>query len=135
MRQLSIVVATGAALAVLTLGLGAQDGGNAEARKLQSPIPTSAESVAAGKVVFQKNCRFCHGPEGKGNGPIAPDGTANLTDDKWDHGSSDGEIFTVIHDGAGPESKMKGFAGRLSDTDIWNVLNFVRTLESKKPAK
>ena len=42
---------------------------------------------------------------------MAPKDThpSNLTDAKWDHGSTDGEIFLVIRDGAGPKFEMKGY--------------------------
>ncbi len=56
------------------------------------------------------NCRQCHGLRLKGDGPLAPKNPkpADLTDDKWDHGSSDGEIFAVIWNGApAPMSEMK----------------------------
>ena len=32
----------------------------------------------------------------------------------------------VIHDGVSID--MEGYAGRISDTDIWNVVNFLRSL-------
>jgi mono/diheme cytochrome c family protein len=53
---------------------------------------------------------------------------SNLTDDKWDHGGSDGEIFDSIKKGIGPSYKMEPWEDRLSDTDIWNVINYVRSL-------
>ena len=58
------------------------------------PVAASAESVESGKALYAKNCRFCHGPEAKGNGPLAPKGSmpSDLTDAKWDHGGTDGEI-------------------------------------------
>jgi len=107
--------------------------GDAAAAKLKNPVAPSAESVAAGKATYTKNCRFCHGTDAKGNGPMAPQGThpSDLTDAKWDRGPSDGEIFTVIHDGAGPKFDMKGYKGKLSDTDIWNVVNYLRSIGTK----
>jgi hypothetical protein len=59
------------------------------------------------------------------SGKIAP---SNLTDDVWDLGSSDGEIFIVIRDGSG--SNMKGLNGRpgIVDEDMWNIVNYVRSL-------
>jgi mono/diheme cytochrome c family protein len=107
--------------------------GNADAAKTKNPIPASPASVAAGKAAFTKNCRFCHGSDAKGNGPMAPQGThpSDLTDAKWDRGSSDGEIFAVIRDGAGPKFDMKGYKGKLSDADIWNVVNYLRSLGSQ----
>jgi mono/diheme cytochrome c family protein len=107
--------------------------GNPEAAKMKNPVPPSAESVTAGKATFTKNCRFCHGADAKGNGPMAPQGThpPDLTDAKWDRGSSDGEIFVVIRDGAGPKFDMKGYKGKMSDTDMWNVVNYLRSIGTK----
>ena len=107
--------------------------GNSEAAKMKNPVASSAESVAAGKAAFTKNCRFCHGADAKGNGPMAPKDThpPDLTDTKWDRGSSDGEIFVVIRDGAGPKFDMKGYKGKLTDTDIWNVVNYLRSVGTK----
>jgi mono/diheme cytochrome c family protein len=39
----------------------------------------------------------------------------------------------VIMEGAGPEFKMKGFKGRLSDQDTWHVVNYVRSLSGAAP--
>jgi mono/diheme cytochrome c family protein len=116
-----------------TSALAQNPGGSAEGKNLKNPVPSSPESIKAGQAVFQKNCRFCHGADAKGNGPMAPEGThpSNLTDDKWDRGSTDGEIFMVVRDGAGPKFEMKGFKSKLSETDIWNVVNYVRSLQAK----
>ena len=64
---------------------------------------------------------------------MAPKDThpSNLTDDKWDRGSSDGEIFMVISEGAGPKFQMKGFKSKLTEQEIWNVVNYVRSLAAK----
>jgi hypothetical protein len=53
---------------------------------------------------------------------------SNLTDATWDRGSTDGEIFVVIQEGAGPDYKMKGLKGKISDQDTWHVVNYVRSL-------
>ena len=107
--------------------------GNADAAKMKNPVASSAESVAAGKATFTKNCRFCHGADAKGNGPMAPKDThpSDLTDAKWDRGGSDGEIFAVIRDGAGPKFDMKGYKGKLTDTEIWSVVNYLRSIGTK----
>jgi mono/diheme cytochrome c family protein len=121
-------------LGVLGTSLTAQNvGGSPEARKMKNPVPPSAESIAAGQALFQKNCRFCHGADAKGNGPMAPKDThpSDLTDAKWDRGSSDGEIFAVIQNGAGPKFDMKGYKGKISDTDTWNIVNYLRSLGPK----
>ena len=107
----------------------------AAAKAMKNPVAADAASVEAGKAVFAKYCRACHGTEGKGDGPgaamlkdVKP---ANLTDAKWDHGGTDGEIFTTIHDGVGPKFIMDSWEGRLKDNDIWNVVNYVKTLKAK----
>jgi mono/diheme cytochrome c family protein len=109
-------------------------GGSAAAKKIVNPVPSSPASIAAGQALYQKNCRFCHGPEAKGNGPGAPKDThpSDLTDAKWDRGSTDGEIFAVLRDGAGPEFKMRGYKGRIPEQDMWNVVNYLRSIGPKK---
>jgi mono/diheme cytochrome c family protein len=104
-------------------------GGNPEAAKIKNPVAASAESTSAGKRVYTRMCGRCHGPEGKGDGTAATAPVPDLTDAKWDYGASDGEIFSVIHDGVSAD--MDGYAARLSDTDIWNVVNYVRSVAAK----
>jgi mono/diheme cytochrome c family protein len=101
-----------------------------EAAKLKSPIAATAASVATGQQLFQKYCRFCHGASGKADSPMAPKDMkpSNLTDATWDRGSSEGEIFVVIQEGAGPDYKMKGLKGKVSDSDTWHLVNYVRSL-------
>jgi mono/diheme cytochrome c family protein len=105
-------------------------GGNPDAARIKNPVAAGPESIAAGKRSYTRLCIKCHGPEGAGDGtgatgPVAPQ---DMTDDKWDYGGSDGEIFTVIHDGIPKSVDMEGYAARMSDTDIWNVVNYLRTL-------
>jgi mono/diheme cytochrome c family protein len=108
-------------------------GGNPTAAKMKNPVASSPESIKAGQALFQKNCRFCHNADAKGNGPMAPEGThpSDLTDAKWDRGGSDGEIFVVIRDGAGPKFDMKGYKSKMTEPDIWNVVNYLRSLQAK----
>jgi mono/diheme cytochrome c family protein len=104
-------------------------GGNAEAARVKNPVAASPESAAAGKRVYTRMCGRCHGTEGRGDGTAATAPVPDLTDDTWDYGGSDGEIFGVIHDGVSAD--MDGYAARLSDTDIWNVVNFIRSVRAK----
>jgi mono/diheme cytochrome c family protein len=123
-----------ACVALLTVSAAAQNpGGSAEGKKMKNPVASSPASIKAGQALFQKNCRFCHGADAKGDGPMAPEGThpPNLTDDKWDRGSTDGEIFMVIRDGAGPKFDMKGYKSKMAENDIWNVVNYLRSLQGK----
>ena len=105
-------------------------GGNPEAAKNKNPVAATAQSIAAGKRSYTRLCSKCHGPGGAGDGtgatgPVAP---PDMTDDKWDYGGSDGEIFAVIHDGIPGSADMEAYSSRMSDADIWNVVNFLRSL-------
>lgn len=118
------------ALVAITAVSAQKPGGSAEAAKMKNPVAVSAASVAAGKTAYERNCRFCHGTDAKGNGQMAPKDThpSDLTDAKWDRGATDGEIFAVLRDGAGPDFAMKGYKGRMTDNDMWNVVNYLRSL-------
>ena len=119
----------GAAVVVFALAQPvppARKGGNPDAAKIRNPIAATPESAAAGKRVYQRLCTRCHGAQGKGDGGAAGAVPSDLSDAGWDFGGSDGEIFAAIHDGTSAD--MEGYAARLSDTDIWNVVNYLRTL-------
>lgn len=130
--QAGVVGFTAALILFISVSASAQ--GNAAAAKLKNPVKTSPDSIKAGEVAYGKYCKFCHGPDAKGNGPLAPKGTnpPNLIDAMWDHGSTDGEIFTNIKDGIGPKFDMKPMAAKIMDPDIWNLVNYLRSLGPKK---
>lgn len=133
------------ALAVFSLSIGAiahaqqpAAKGDPEAAKIQNPVEATQDSIAAGKKTFASVCASCHGNEGKGGivlsviedkgGTQPPD----LTDNKWDHGSSDGEIFSVVKKGVAPDFFMQPFDGRIPDNEIWNLVNYIKSLSPKK---
>lgn len=95
-----------------------------------NPIAMSEESVAAGRQVYGRFCRACHGMRADGQGMTAPPGStpSNLVDDEWLHGDTDAAMFKVIKEGVGPEFAMDAWDGRITDDDIWNVVNFLRDL-------
>ena len=101
------------------------------AAKMKNPVKPTAESIAAGKTAYNKYCKFCHNEDATGNGALAPKDThpPNLIDAKWDHGSTDGEIFDVIKNGVPPDLSMPAWGDRLKDPDIWNVVNYVKSLK------
>lgn len=104
----------------------------AAAAKLKNPVASNPASITSGQQLYQKQCRMCHGATGKADTPAAKTmGASDLTDATWTRGGSDGEIFVVIQEGAGPDYKMKGFKGKLSDQDTWHVVNYIRSLAQK----
>jgi mono/diheme cytochrome c family protein len=132
MRRLWMLLIVGCALLFLSVAVAAQKrGGDPKLAALKNPVPANAASIKAGQALYAKNCRHCHGPRGKGDGPLAPTNPrpADLTDAKWDHGASDGEIYTLILNGApAPMSEMKPMKGTLSTTQIWQVVHYIRSI-------
>ena len=102
----------------------------AEATKMKAAFASSPAAIEAGKVLFAKYCRFCHGNTGAGDSTMAPKTMkpSNLADTTWDRGSSEGEIFWVIQNGAPPKYDMKGLKGKVTDADTWNLVHYVRSL-------
>jgi copper resistance protein D len=136
MRLVSSVLVAVCTLVAGSIASAQNPGGSPEGKKLKSPVASSPASIAAGQQTFQKMCAFCHGKDGSGNGPMAPKGTSpsNLIDAKWDRGDSDGEIFLVLRDGAGPKFDMKGYKGKIPDPELWNVVNYLRSIGSRGKA-
>lgn len=105
-----------------------------EAAKITNPVPADEASLADGKTLFGAHCAECHGNTGKGDGEMADMSDPkppNLTDAEWKHGSSDGEIFTVIRDGV-KGTDMKPWAKKMTTHQIWDVVNFIRSIGPAK---
>ena len=91
-------------------------------------VAFAAGDSAAGKAVYDKSCRACHGPEGEGNDkiakmvgvPIPPLGSKEV------QGLSDKELQTVLTKGKG---KMKGVS--LTDGQASDVVAHIRSLGKK----
>ena len=137
MRHVSRLFMSGFILAIamcFALTVDAQSrGATPAALAIKNPVRATAASVAAGAATFKKYCAFCHGVAAKGDGPLAPKDSdpSDLTDATWVHGSTDGEIFTVIADGVGPEFVMTPFKGKMPDQNLWHVVNYLRSLGPK----
>ena len=122
-----------AGLAIGVMSAQEKPGGNAAAAKMKNPAAATPESIAAGETLYRRSCRGCHGKDATG-GPPKDAGLAeasNLVDDKWDHGSTDGEIFYTIRNGVAPDLVMEPWDDRLSETDTWNIVNYLRSLAKK----
>jgi len=91
--------------------------------------PLGADAAAAGAEVFKTNCEACHGPQGHGDGSVSealdpkpknlPELAAQVGDDF---------LFWRISTGKQGTS-MVGWAGILTDEQIWQAVAFIRALE------
>lgn len=131
MRRSTILLIGCALVYAVAVAASQTPGGDPKAKALKNPVAADAASIAAGKDFYELNCMFCHGEKGLGDGMMAPPGTANLVDGEWKYGSTDGEIFTVIKNGVGPAFEMPPGGELLSDTQIWNIVNYLRSIGPK----
>jgi len=130
MNKLLFLVVHGFTL-LRSMDLSAQevDPEHAASALLKNPVAVTAESLAKGKTLYDHWCQACPGPDGKaglaiGYLKLPP----NLTDDQWDYGSSDGEIFDTIQYGVPPDYNMEPWVERLDDKDTWSLVNYIRSL-------
>ena len=108
-----------------------------DASKLPNPVKPTAASLAAGKKSYGFDCAMCHGKDGDGKGDLAADMKLKLADYR-DPASlkdmTDGDLFYIIKNGKG---EMTGEGDRNKPEEIWNLVNYVRSLAQKNftPAK
>jgi mono/diheme cytochrome c family protein len=96
----------------------------------KSPVASAPESIAAGQKLYLKTCAMCHGKTGDADGPAVIElniHPAKLSDPKIAT-ESDGSLFWKITTGKKP---MPAYGKRISETDRWNLVNYVRTLSKR----
>jgi mono/diheme cytochrome c family protein len=97
-------------------------------KTMKNPVAKSEASNKAGMALYTKNCASCHGKVGLGDGVKA----RTLKDFPGDfskvdfQGQSDGDHFYKTKFGRG---EMPKYEGKLTDDDIWNLVNFMRTFK------
>ena len=93
----------------------------------KNPIAPTQDSIAAGQKIYSKTCVMCHGKSGDADGPAVIElniHPARLSDPQLE-AESDGSLFWKITTGKKP---MPAYGKRLSETDRWNLVNYIRTL-------
>jgi mono/diheme cytochrome c family protein len=121
----------GSALILMSVSLVAQPKPwvvPANFKTMKNPIAMSDASSQAGQVLYMKTCAACHGKTGLGDGPKAKSlktVPTNFTKAESQN-QADGEHFYKTKTGRGD---MPKYEGKLSDDDIWNVVNYIRTLK------
>ena len=96
-----------------------------------NPVPANANTIALGQKLYIANCFTCHGESGKGDGP----GAAALEKRPADLGAcikanneTDGSLFWKISEGRSP---MVSWKGALSETQRWELVNYIKRLAGK----
>ena len=137
LTSIALTLYCGAAATLIAQDAHQHDAGahrHPQAAAMKNPVKADETSIAAGQKLYAKNCAPCHGDTGNGDGKMAGElnpKPSNLTDAEWKHGSTDGELFLVIRDGA-KNTGMKPFASKMTTHQMWDVINYVRTLGPAK---
>lgn len=116
-------------------------------RDVPQKLAKTPESVSEGKKVYEKRCWYCHGIEGKGDGPASVTmfpKPRNFTRNEYKVRSTafgslptDEDLFRIITSGI--EGTAMPFWNTISETERWQVLYYVSTFNGQfkydQPAK
>lgn len=98
-------------------------------KKMKNPLKSTPAAISAGKIVWDKHCKSCHGSAGKGDGVKAKTlrtHSGDFTTPKV-QGQPDGDMYYKSFVG---RDEMPNFEKKIPDeTDRWNVILFIRSLK------
>jgi len=106
----------------------------AEDKARKNPQKFTEVSVSRGKKIYLTQCALCHGDKGDGKSELAADmklSMRDFTNPDTLNAQTDGELFAIISTGKDP---MPAQAGRMTEVQRWNLVNFLRALSGKTPA-
>jgi mono/diheme cytochrome c family protein len=101
----------------------------------KNPVAGDPQAIEAGKQLFGKNCKRCHGPLGKGDGEDGdPDSQEDMNLTRADRAARnpDGVVFYKLWNGR-TRPKMPAFKDEgLTKDQAWQIVAFVQTLRPKQ---
>jgi len=89
-------------------------------------LPTLAQN--SGEAIYKQRCAMCHGPDGLAGTPTAKMMKVESFKAPSIVKESDAELIATTKKGKG---KMPEFGTKLSDSQIKEVIAYVRTLQKK----
>ena len=102
--------------------VSAQGRGAAMDPATRNPVEGDPEAIRTGGAIFRSRCTSCHGADARGW--TGPDLT-NL----WASGATDARLFQTIQRGV-PGSEMPSYTANSGNLEIWQILAYLRTLNS-----
>jgi mono/diheme cytochrome c family protein len=100
----------------------------ADASKKSTVKAGDAAAISEGKAIWGKDCKSCHGIKGLGDGSKAEKIDISCGDfsSAAFQSLSDGDLFYKTKIGRKP---MPSFKEKLSDTELWQVVAYMRTFK------
>jgi mono/diheme cytochrome c family protein len=96
----------------------------------KNPVKPTAESQAHAKMLYARDCALCHGDTGNGKNDMG------FTMDDWTNPNTlanklDSDLFATIRNGKNQMPSED--VGRANDTEVWNLIIYIRTLSKNQP--
>lgn len=106
------------------------DGTPPRYRGAHNPLAATAETIAAGRALYEKNCARCHGAAGTGNGNAAnslnPSPALLAYMIQMPTLIDEYMLWSIADGGKDFGSPMPAFKGALSRDEIWKIVIFMR---------
>jgi mono/diheme cytochrome c family protein len=105
-----------------------------QAAGLPNPVPRTPESLERARAIYRVNCAMCHGPNGLGDGSVAPYYRQNplatvpptsLAAPRV-RDRTDGQLYWILANGLGG---MPPYGELLAEQDLWTSVLFIRELQ------
>lgn len=93
---------------------------------LSASLALPAVAQQTGEATWKAKCAMCHGADGIGNTPVGKNMKVRSLKSPEDIKATDAELFKDTKSGVG---KMQGYAGKLTDAQINDVVSYIRTLQ------
>jgi len=93
---------------------------------LASCVAIPAIAQQPGEATYKAKCAVCHGADGAGDTAIGKSMKLRSLKSPEDVKATDAELFRQTKDGVG---KMQGYAGKLTDDQIREVVAYMRFLQ------
>lgn len=110
---------------------------DATANALVNPQSATLESLENGRAQFEIFCAACHGPQGRGDGPVSMTGEIQgpfaavwiiAGPGNMAPGRSDGHLHATIRYG---RRRMPSYR-RIPTADRWDIVNYLQHLNGRK---
>jgi mono/diheme cytochrome c family protein len=128
------VCAAGLFLASAAHGAGAQrPRAQAPAPSAATPAPRAPAPAVPNNALYRKDCRRCHGADGKGLKRNRLSERPDFTDADWQASRGDADLQVSILEGKG--THMPAFADSIREEDARQLVSYIRNLGGRTQAR